>query len=403
MLTISYVTRESLHITDPASLTSRVVTMDTKRVMAAALDRAIELGETGISVAVYHRGKLVIDQAAGLADPKTGRNATVDTLWPVFSVTKGVVALSLHMQAERGLVDTSAPVAKYWPEFGCNGKEKITVTDALCHRAGIPQMPPGVTAELQADWDWMTRQIANFTPVFEPGTANAYHVLVWGWIIGEVVRRTDPKQRSYAAFIQDEICRPLGITDFHLGLPDALLDRVAKLSGGNGFGLDDIYNVCPLPVFPGSDVHNQPVVQKAVVPGAGAITTASAVARIFAVLAGRGKLDDVRLLSDERAAALVEPRDNPYDADKVLPIPVWFSKSGYWIGGEPGFSEPLVGDHRDILVSPGAGGSLAFADLRDNIAVAICKNNMDAPAILEPERTFAPIMRAVREILESMN
>lgn len=376
--------------------------METEQIVAAALDRAIELGETGISVAVYHRGKLIINQTAGFADPQTKREATADTLWPVFSVTKGVVSLSLHMQAERGLVDTTAPVARYWPEFGRNGKDKITVADVLCHRAGIPQMPQGVTAERQADWEWMTSEIANFTPVFEPGTTNAYHVLVWGWVIGEVVRRTDPKKRPYAAFVKEEICEPLGITDFHLGLHETDLPRVAKLSGGNAFPLVDHHNVCPVATFPGADVHNQAVVQKAVLPGAGAITIASAVACIFAVLAGRGELDGVRLLSPERVSAHSEPRENPHDADKIVPIPVWFAKGGYWIGGEPGISDPLIGDHRDIIASPGAGGSLAFADIRDNIAVAICRNNMDAPAVLEPEQTFAPVMRAVREVIASM-
>jgi hypothetical protein len=73
--------------------------------------------------------------------------------------------------------------------------------------------------------------------------------------------------------------------------------------------------------------------------------------------------------------------------------------TGYWLGGEPNASDPLVGNHREIIYSPGAGGSLAWADLRHHIAVAICHNNMDTPAIMEPERTFTPIVRAIREII----
>lgn len=85
-----------------------------------------------------------------------------------------------------------------------------------------------------------------------------------------------------------------------------------------------------------------------------------------------------------------------------MPIPVWFGAAGYWLGGEPHASDPLVGDHREIVYSPGAGGSIAWADLRDRIAVAICHNNMDSPMIQEPERTFAPIVRAVREVIASL-
>jgi CubicO group peptidase (beta-lactamase class C family) len=364
-----------------------------------ALERSLELGETGIAVAAYHRGELIVDAVAGLADPEPARAADERTLFPIFSVTKGITALAVHLQAERGLLDLRKPIARYWPEFAANGKDTVTVEQVLSHRAGIPQMPAGVTPELMADWDWMTERIARHTPLFEPGTANAYHVLVWGWILGEVVRRTDADRRPFDRFVTEEICRPLGVADFHLGVPDADLPRVAKLSGGNEFAIVDEHGICPRAVFPGSDVHNQRVVQQTVDPGAGAIATAGSVARIFALLAEGGELDGVRLLSPDRVAALTRPRVGAYDPDQVLPIPVWFGAAGYWLGGEPGASDPLVGEHRDIIYSPGAGGSLAWADLRGRIAVAICHNNMDTPATGEPEQTFDPIVRSVRQIV----
>jgi CubicO group peptidase (beta-lactamase class C family) len=150
------------------------------------------LGETGIAVAAYYRGELVVDAFAGAADPSSGKLVDEHTLFSVFSVTKGVTALALHIQADRGLLNVQEPIARYWPEFANNGKESTTIEQALSHRAGIPQMPKGVTPELMANWDWMVEQIAQHTPIFPPGTANSYHVLVWGWILGEVVIRTDP-------------------------------------------------------------------------------------------------------------------------------------------------------------------------------------------------------------------
>ena len=364
-----------------------------------ALDQAIELGDTGLAVAAYHHGELVVDAVAGAAYADAGVLADEKTLWPVFSVTKGVTATAVHVQAERGLVDLQAPVAEYWPEFAANGKSAITVEQALSHRAGIPQMPEGVTPQLLADWDWMVERIADFTPVFEPGRFSAYHVLVWGWLVGEVVRRTDPKHRAFDRFVAEEICAPLGVTDFHLGVPAAELPRVARLYGGNSFDVIDDHNVSPAAVFPGSDVHNDPVMLQAVDPGAGAVTSAPTVARIFAMLAGGGELNGVRLLSSERVATFTHPREGAHDADQILTIPVWFGASGFWLGGEAGASDPHVGDHRNIVYSPGAGGSIAWADLRDGVAVALCRNNMDAAAIVEPKRAFEPVVRAVREIV----
>ena len=74
-----------------------------------------------------------------------------DTVFQVFSVIKAMAAVALHVQAERGLVDYYAPIARYWPEFGAHGKDRGTVYDALTHRIGVPQMPAGVTVELMCD------------------------------------------------------------------------------------------------------------------------------------------------------------------------------------------------------------------------------------------------------------
>jgi CubicO group peptidase (beta-lactamase class C family) len=139
-----------------------------------AVDAAIrERGEIGLQVAAYVEGKHVIDVWGGLADATTGRKVDADTLFPVFSVTKAVTAVALHIQAERGLVDYAMPIAHYWPEFGVHGKDKATVYDALTHRLGVPIMPLGVTPELMCDWDWMVQRLADMHPLFEPGTKAA--------------------------------------------------------------------------------------------------------------------------------------------------------------------------------------------------------------------------------------
>ncbi|CAK7237838.1 hypothetical protein SBRCBS47491_010168 [Sporothrix bragantina] len=366
----------------------------------AALEEARRRGENGLAVAAYYKGKLVVDSFAGEADPETGRVVDADTIFPVFSVTKGITALAVHMQVERGLVGLHVPVCKYWPAFAANGKDTITVEQVLMHRSGIPQMPEGVTPELMGDWDWMIKHIENFTPAFPPGKVNAYHVLVWGWIAGEIVRRTDPAGRSFQDFVYEEICKPLGVNDFYLGVPDSELHRVAKLSGGDTAPYVDNFNISPSVVFPGSTVHNQRVVQQCVDPGAGAITTAGAVARIFAMLAGFGELDGVRFLSAERVRSFLEPREGVRDPDKVVMIPTWFGRAGYFIGGEPVGSTPLLGSNREAIYSPGAGGSYAWADLRNNVAVAICHNNMDMGTVHEPELTFMPIVRAVQAVID---
>jgi CubicO group peptidase (beta-lactamase class C family) len=122
-------------------------------IFQGAVDIVIrEKGEVGLQVAAYLDGQLIVDVHSGTADLETGRSVDQKTLFPVFSVVKAVTAVALHIQAERGLIDYEAPIARYWPEFAANGKDKATIRDALSHRLGIPQMPTGVTPELMSDY-----------------------------------------------------------------------------------------------------------------------------------------------------------------------------------------------------------------------------------------------------------
>ena len=80
------------------------------------------------------------------------------------------------------------------------------------------------------DWDWMVQRIADMHPLFEPGTKAAYMSYTFGWVIGEVVRRTVPRSRQFGTFIQEEICQPLDLSSLWVGIPDAVEARVATLT-----------------------------------------------------------------------------------------------------------------------------------------------------------------------------
>ena len=138
-----------------------VASLPANPVVQRAIDAAIASGrEVGVQVAAYHRGRLVVDAWGGVADPATGRKVDGDTLFNVYSVTKAVAATAVHLLVDRDRLDYDAPLARYWPEYAAHGKGKTSVRDVLTHRAGIPQMPAGMTPERMCDWDWMTRAIA---------------------------------------------------------------------------------------------------------------------------------------------------------------------------------------------------------------------------------------------------
>ncbi|WP_344242792.1 serine hydrolase domain-containing protein [Actinocorallia libanotica] len=365
-----------------------------------ALEESLARGEIGLQVAAYLDGELIVDTAAGLDGP-SGGPVTTATLFNPFSVTKAVTATALHVQAARGLIDYAAPVTAYWPEFGANGKEATTVRDVLSHRAGIPWMPEGITPQLQADWDWMIRRIEEMEPEFAPGTTNSYHALVWGWIAGELVRRTDVKGRGVAAFVREEVLEPLAIHDLYFGLPESEFARVATLVGGDApaEAPELLLKGMPRAVYPSARVYNEPLARTTVNPGAGSIGTARSYARLFAMLACHGELDGVRLLPAELVRSFTTPRDGDDETDRYLGKVNHVSAYGYWLAGTGPTAYPLLGEGAQTLHHPGAGGSIGWAELDTGLAVAICHNRMHSgPPPAPADDPFAPIVTAVRRL-----
>jgi CubicO group peptidase (beta-lactamase class C family) len=361
----------------------------------ALLDELVSDGqELGLQAVAYLNGELVIDAAAGVADRATGRPVDGDTLFTVFSTTKGITATCIHLLAERGKLDYDDPIARYWPEFAAHGKDRVTVRDALTHRAGVPQMPADVTPAALGDWDRMCAAIAAQPPLWEPSTQTGYHAYTFGWILGEVLRRIDG--RPIAAFVQDEICAPLGVRDIYFGIPGAVEGRVATLEnapppeGAPQPPADAlIFRAIPPAVGTTGAVFNRPDVRRAVIPAGGGIMSARAVARHYAALIG--EVDGVRLLPPERVAIATALQTDAQDL--VLGLPTR-KGLGYFLGGPRSpMSERLTS-----FGHPGAGGSIGFADPEYGLAVGFTKNMLRTS--LDP--TQAAAFRVGQRIREAL-
>ena len=374
---------------------------DANNLVQKAVDAAIDQdGEVGVQVAAYLDGELAVDAWGGVADETTGRPVDGDTVFPVFSVIKAVTATALHVQAERGLVDYHTPVAHYWPEFGKHGKDKGTVLHALTHRIGVPLMPVYVTPELMCDWEWMVDQLADMHPLFEPGSNSGYMAYTFGWVVGEVVRRTDPKERPFGQFIQEEICQPLGIDSLWAGIPPDVDPRVARLidmpPDRPGMAPDSLMpRAMPDQVATVQEVFGRADVRQACIPGAQGIMNARSGARFFAMLANGGELDGVRLLSEDRVQTFNHPRP-PSDWDPVHGVPHNGTIGGFHLPGSPGMWP--AGTNPRVFGHNAAGGTVGWADPDARLGVMITHNRMFPHGSREDNPLF-PIGEAVREAL----
>ncbi len=82
-------------------------------------------------------------------------------------------------------------MAAYWPEFAASGKEHVTVGMVASHTAGLPYPPlgTGLTGLDLHRGPAVTRALAGAAPLWEPGTAMAYHPVTYGTLLDEIVRR----------------------------------------------------------------------------------------------------------------------------------------------------------------------------------------------------------------------
>jgi CubicO group peptidase (beta-lactamase class C family) len=352
----------------------------------AFADNFVRRGELGGACAVYHRGAPIVDIWGGVRNKQTGEPWERDTMVVVHSATKGLAAMTLAIAHSRGWLDYEERVCTYWPEFAQQGKERITVRQLLAHQAGLFAINEPVDRSVVADLDRLAVILARQKPAWEAGTRQAYHAMSLGFYEGELLRRIDPQHRSLGRFFQDEIATPLGL-DTYINLPAdipnsrlATMTAPALLAMLSGFPLrlaldtlnhrSNIYRA--LIVNPGASVYMDPdriYARNLEAPSGGAVTTARGLARAYsAFAAGGGELGLLPKTLELLAAPAIPPARGFFD--ECLKGEVQFSL---------GFMKPsaaLPFGSASSFGSPGAGGSMGFADPAVGVGYAYVMNRM---------------------------
>ncbi|SHQ39236.1 esterase [Mycobacteroides abscessus subsp. abscessus] len=330
------------------------------------------------------RRRKIVDLWAGPASPVmrwTGRTSV-----PVFSVSKGLIAIAAYRAGQRGQLDFDAPVTHYRPEYGTAGKANTTVRDLFSHRAGLPAPADRLTL---AAWTPVIDVLQSQAPLWIPGTTFAYHALTFGWLTGEVLRRVTGT--TPGVLIRDDVAAPLQ-ADVWSGLPARYQRRVARLRSApppetaaeaqgvariarSPLMIDALTAAGALSVNFADDRRgfNDPSVRAIDIPAGGTIASADGLARIYAATVG--PVDGVRLLTDDSLADILVTRsfEHPWPPGETAPG-MRFG-TGFMLDGIP---------HRPLL-SPswfghdGLGGALGFADVDASIGFGYVNNQMGSP------------------------
>jgi CubicO group peptidase (beta-lactamase class C family) len=309
-----------------------------------AVERLYQSGiHPAIQLCLRRRGQVVLDRAIGHAsgngpdDTLEARNvaATPDTPFVIFSASKAVTAMLIHLLDERSALRLDDPVCEYVPEFGVHGKQRITIRHVLTHRAGIPDLPSeAMNLDLLARPDEIVRILCAARPTSRPGRQLAYHAMSGGFVLGEVVRRVTG--RDLRALLTKEILRPLGFRWMNYGVAPRDVPRVGRS-----------YMTGPVPLPPlstilhralgvsmreATELSHDPRFLTGVVPSGNIVTTATELSRFYQLLLNGGTLDGRRIL-DPRTIRRATLEQSYLEIDFTLGIPFRYGM-GFMLGGK---------------------------------------------------------------------
>jgi serine-type D-Ala-D-Ala carboxypeptidase len=164
-----------------------------------------------------------------------------DTIFDIASISKLFTSIVGLQLVESGRLDLDAPVARYLPAYGANGKAAITIEQLLTHTSGLqPDL------DLWKDWpDIPSRRqaVPDVAPTDEPGTTYVYsdlNMISMQLLVEHVTGST------LDTLVRNGITRPLGMVDTGYNPPASKRHRIAateyEIQQGRGLVLGQVHD-----------------------------------------------------------------------------------------------------------------------------------------------------------------
>ncbi|MFZ5833749.1 MAG: serine hydrolase [Planctomycetota bacterium] len=280
----------------------------------------------GVTLLARH-GKVLHLQSVGMADREAKHPMQPDSIFRIASMTKPVTSVAVMMLCEQGKLELDDPVSKYIPEFAKPqvlvttdpldmkpATREITIRDLLTHTSGLGypfskvigpiyeahEIESGLRTTPLTLPEAMQR-LSRQPLLFSPGARFEYGLSTD--VLGRVVEVASGA--TLDRYIEQRICRPLGMKDTFFKVPPEKLPRLVAAYVPAAQGIQRLE--------PGRCVQHElddgtvaitsdypyAKTQKYLSGGAGLCSTASDYARFCQMLLGGGRLGNVRLLGEE--------------------------------------------------------------------------------------------------------
>ena len=342
--------------------------------------------ERGGGLCVKIGDETVIDVWAGSSDLEGTKPWDKDTLVNTFCTVKPFAAVAALMLVEEGKLELDIPVAHYWPEFAQAGKGEVTLRHVLSHTSGLPALRFPDHNPRMYDWEHMVKVLEAEPLWWQPGTEIGYGTTTYGWILGELIRRTDG--RTPCTFIREEITQPHGL-EVHLGVEEADFYRIARFSAAKGRTGDPYSrNLREVVAADSEDISTLAFTNPGMTPkrssdprwwafqqpGASSHSTAGGLAGFYsALLAGR-------LIGKEMLNEFTKEHSNGIDR-------IWKRPMRYGLGCMMEQRADPVATHGmgpDTFGHIGLGGPIAFADAERDVSFSFVTTTSGGHTMIDP-------------------
>lgn len=286
--------------------------------IAPIIEQEIESNNiAGASMLIFHNNEEIYRNVFGYADIENKKLIQKDTIYRIYSMTKPVTAVACMILFERGLLDLDAPVSRYlegfknqivYSESGLvNVNRDSTIQEMLNMTSGVvyPDQSYFVGTQMQKLYDeidaktnqgekidtiTLCNKIGEMPLEFQPGEGWRYGASAD--IIGAVIEIITGKK--YSEFLEEEIFKPLGMTDTGFYVPEEKIDRFSVMYDYK----EDIKSLVPWPynILGLRDYLTPPAFESG---GAGLVSTIDDYGKFALMLVNGGTYNGVRILGEK--------------------------------------------------------------------------------------------------------
>lgn len=206
-----------------------------------ALARDIASGRYhGAVIRVGRGSEVAFEAAVGHADGARQLALSVDSVFTLFSLTKAFTNVLILQAVERGDLALTTKVSDVIPEFRGAPRDRATLFHLLTHTAGMPGVWTPKIGMFEDDLGELVAAVCEHVHgIAEPGSRCDYAPVVNHVLMGEMLRRVDPRGRSFKEIAQQELFDPLGMINTSFGVrPDLRARKVVP----------DTRGIIPIPV-----------------------------------------------------------------------------------------------------------------------------------------------------------